>query len=54
LRNVGNTKVFRFPAKKIKGQAAGKTQANLVELTKSELTGKFYIVRNGHINIIDP
>jgi len=52
FRSEDGTKVFRFPAEKTRGQAAGKVQANIEEFTINA-QGKKKQVRNAHIDIID-
>jgi len=50
MRSADGLKVFRFPAQKVRGQAAGRTQANLEEFFIDE-AGRKIQIRNGHINV---
>ena len=51
FRSEDNLRVFREPALKQRGQAAGQTQANIEEFIVDE-AGKRVKIRNAHINIL--
>ena len=51
LRSSDSLRVFRFPAEKKSGQAAGRVQANIEEFFV-DAAGNKVKVRNAHIDII--